>query len=90
VKVDYDADINSMYPEKTASRVEIVTNGGETLTKQVEIPKGDPRDPMEEPDLAAKIKRFAGKRDEAKLDEVIGLVMELEKLSDVVKLSGLI
>ncbi len=90
VKVNYDGDLNSMYPDKTASRVEIITNNGEKLTRQVEIPKGDPRDPMEESDLAAKIKRFAENRDEAKLDEVIGLVMELENVDDIDRLTGLI
>ena len=45
VTVKTDDDLNKMYPDKTASRVEILLKNGERLIKQVDIPKGDPRDP---------------------------------------------
>ena len=46
VTVNYDDDLNKLYPGKTASRVEITLKSGEKLTKQVDMPAGDPRDPM--------------------------------------------
>ncbi|MBN1572749.1 MAG: MmgE/PrpD family protein [Deltaproteobacteria bacterium] len=89
VKVDYDDEINKMYPEKTASRVEITLKGGEVIKKQVEIPKGDPRDPMEADDLAAKIKRFAPERNEADLDKLIEATLKLESVSDIREITRL-
>ncbi|MCK7468177.1 MAG: MmgE/PrpD family protein [Desulfosudis oleivorans] len=53
VTVKSDDELNKMYPDKTASRVEILLINGERLTKQVDIPKGDPRDPMEAGDISA-------------------------------------
>ena len=64
-----------------------LTQSGDAFTGSVEIPKGDPRDPMEADDLAKKIKRFAGDRDEKNLDRIIDIIMNLETLSDVRELS---
>ncbi|MBN1882836.1 MAG: MmgE/PrpD family protein [Deltaproteobacteria bacterium] len=87
VTVTYDDELNSMYPEKTASAVTLTMKDKKTLTKRVEIPKGDPRDPMEATDLAAKIHRFAGERDKKRLDRVIDMITHLETLSDIRELS---
>ncbi len=46
VTVNYDDDLNKLYPGKTASRVEITLKTGEKFTRQVDMPAGDPRDPM--------------------------------------------
>jgi len=87
VTVTYDDDLNSLYPEKTASAVTLTTKDKKTLMRRVEIPKGDPRDPMEADDLAAKIHRFAGDRDKKQLDRVIDMITHLETLSDIRELS---
>lgn len=89
VKVNYDDDINKIYPEKTASRVEITLKSGEVIKRQVEIPKGDPRDPMEADDLAAKIKRFAPGRNEADLDRLIEMTLGLESVTDIRQITRL-
>ena len=67
-----------MYPNKTASRVEILMKDGEQLTRQIDIPKGDPRDPMEAKDLERKVKFFPGKRDPKKSERIIDEIMNLE------------
>jgi len=67
VTVKTDDDLNKMYPDKTASRVEILLANGERLSRQVDIPKGDPRDPMEADDIARKVKFFSGNRDARRL-----------------------
>ena len=87
VTVTYDDELNTMYPEKTASAVTLTTKDTKTLTRRVEIPKGDPRDPMEADDLARKIYRFAGDRDKKQLDRVIDIITHLETLSDIRELS---
>ncbi|HDP80552.1 MAG TPA: MmgE/PrpD family protein, partial [Spirochaetes bacterium] len=90
VTVVMDDELNKVYPEKTSSRVEIVMKNGEKLIKQVDIPKGDPRDPMGADDLAAKVHRFAGNRDGKKVDRVIDMVLGLEKLENIKELVALI
>jgi len=90
VTVKTDDDLNKMYPDKTASRVEILLKNGERLVKQVDIPKGDPRDPMEASDVTKKVKFFAGNRDQKKLDRIVDAVLNLEKASNVRELVSLI
>lgn len=90
VTVKMDDDLNKMYPDKTASRVEILLTNGERLVKQVDIPKGDPRDPMEAGDIAQKVKFFAGDRDQKNLDRIVDTVLNLEKANNIRDLTALI
>lgn len=90
VSVSMDDDLNKMYPDRTASRVEILLKNGDRLTRQVDIPKGDPRDPMEAGDIMEKIKFFSGNRDRKKLERAIEAIMGLEQLKDVRELVSLI
>ncbi len=90
VSVKLDEELNKAYPEKTSSRVEISLKDGRELVWQTDIPKGDPRDPMEADDLAEKLSRFAGGRKPERLEKIIGMVMELEKLRDVGELASII
>ena len=90
VKVKSDDELNKMYPDKTASRVEILMKNGEQLTRQVDIPKGDPRDPMEAKDLERKVKFFSGKRDPKKSERIIDEIMNLEKTKNIRDLVSLI
>ena len=90
VTVKSDDELNKMYPDKTASRVEILLENGERLTKQVDIPKGDPRDPMEADDIAYKVKFFSGKRDPQKNERIIYEIMNLEKAKNIRDLVSLI
>jgi len=90
VSVKLDEELNKAYPEKTSSRVEISLKDGRELVWQTDIPKGDPRDPMEADDLAEKLSRFAGGRKPERLEKIIGMVMELEKLRDVSELASII
>ena len=90
VQVHCDDELNEVYPEKTSSRVELHMKGGRKLVKQVDIPKGDPRDPMTLDDLAEKVKLFAGERDPAGLDRVIERTVDLEKVSNIRELTEII
>ena len=90
VTVKSDDELNKMYPDKTASRVEILMKNGEQLTRQVDIPKGDPRDPMEAKDLERKVKFFSGKRDPKKSERIIDEIMNLEKTKNIRDLVSLI
>jgi 2-methylcitrate dehydratase PrpD len=90
VTVKMDDELNKLYPEKTSSRVTIRLKGGGTLIKQVDLPKGDPRSPMEAVDVTDKLKEFSGARDKVKINRTIELVMDLESLGSLRELAGLI
>jgi 2-methylcitrate dehydratase PrpD len=47
VSVQTDDELNATYPDKTPGRVEISTRWGECLVCQVDIPYGDPRNPLD-------------------------------------------
>ena len=89
VNVQVDEELNACYPDFTASRVEIKLKGGRTMTRLVEVPKGDPRDPMEESDLAEKLKCFAADRDEVRLGKIVDMTSALENLDDIKELTSL-
>lgn len=90
VAVKVDDDLNKMYPDKTASRVEVLLKNGERLTRQVDIPKGDPRDPMDAGDIAEKVKFFAGSRDRKKLERIVDAILGLEKANHIGEMVSLI
>jgi 2-methylcitrate dehydratase PrpD len=90
VTVKMDDELNKLYPEKTSSRVTIRLKGGGTLIKQVDLPKGDPRSPMDAVDVTDKLKEFSGARDKVKINRTIELVMDLESLGSLRELAGLI
>lgn len=83
VTVELDEELNSVYPDKTASRIEIRMRDGRVLSRQVDIPKGDPRDPMEEDDIADKVRRFAGGRGKREVERIITLALDLDNLESI-------
>ncbi|MBN1534406.1 MAG: MmgE/PrpD family protein [Spirochaetes bacterium] len=90
VTVQGDDALNKMYPDKTASRVEIALKDGTRLSRQVEIPKGDPRDTMTVEDISAKVLHFAGGRDKKKTGRIIDAILSLEKAKGVDELVAMI
>lgn len=90
VTVISDDQINQMYPDKTASRVEMLLKNGRSLSKQIDIPKGDPRDPMTEKDIIGKVKTYSGNRDQKKIKEVIDIILNLETITDIRLLTKII
>lgn len=90
VKVSVDPELTSAYPGVTASRVEIRLKSGQTLVKQVDIPQGDPRNPMTAEAVADKVRRFAPRKDAEALSRVVGLSLELEKVRDIRELTSII
>lgn len=87
VKVHADDALNAMYPDKTASRVEITLEDGRRLARQIDIPAGDPRDPMGDEALSLKVRKFAANRDQKDVDKVIDMILNLEELKDIGELT---
>jgi 2-methylcitrate dehydratase PrpD len=90
VHVQLDEALNARYPDFTASRVEIKLKGGRTLSREVDVPKGDPRDPMGAADLAEKLKRFSRRKEEKTLDRIIQTTSALETVKNIEELTSLI
>lgn len=90
VTVKTDDELNKVYPEKTSSRVELILKGGDTRTRQIDNPLGDPRDPLGADDLAMKVRSFAGNRDLNQINHLIDLVLDLESITDIRGLCGLV
>jgi 2-methylcitrate dehydratase PrpD len=90
VKIAVDPVLGKAYPEMTSSRVEIQLKGSRKLSRQVDIPKGDPRNPMSADDIAVKLKRFATGAANDNLDKIIALVLDLENTGAIRELTKLI
>jgi 2-methylcitrate dehydratase PrpD len=90
VKVDADPELAAAYPAMTSSRVEVRLKSGETLVRQVDIPKGDPRDPMTAEDVADKLRRFAARKDDRAVDSIVRLSLELENVGDIRELTSIL
>ncbi|MDZ4831583.1 MAG: MmgE/PrpD family protein [Phycisphaerae bacterium] len=54
VKVVANDEFEALFPKFQPSRVTITTTGGKSFTKRVDVPKGDPRDPMTEAEIGVK------------------------------------
>ena len=90
VRVHTDETLNQAYPDKTATRVEITLADKTVLQRQVDMPRGDPRNPMTETDIARKIRHFGEHGDQQILDNVIDQMLHLESISDLHELTGLL
>lgn len=90
VAVEMDDELNAIYPDRTASRVELSLKDGAKLVKQVDIPRGDPRDPMEEAEISEKLERFAGLREGRDVQRIIDLALHLEDVRNITELTGVI
>ncbi len=54
VKVVANEEFEALFPKFQPSRVTITTTDGKSFTKRVDVPKGDPRDPMTEEEIGVK------------------------------------
>ena len=90
VKVVPNDEFESLFPKFQPSRVTITmtpSGGGRSFQQRVDVPKGDPRDPMTEEEIAVKFNALG--------EEVVGkkacrelhkLIMEIEKKKSLTKL----
>jgi 2-methylcitrate dehydratase len=80
IKVVANQEFDSLFPKFQPCRVTIATRSGQQFSKRVDVPKGDPRDPMTEQEIGVKFNALG--RDvvgEARCREIAGIVMGLEK-----------
>ena len=60
VKVVPNDEFEALFPKFQPSRVTITTNDGKSHSTRVDVPKGDPRDPMTEEEIAVKFAALGG------------------------------
>jgi 2-methylcitrate dehydratase PrpD len=59
VRCVHDPALDGGFPARRPARITVVTCDGSRYEKQVDFPKGDPRDPMTDEDIAAKFRRLS-------------------------------
>lgn len=87
IKVVANQEFESRFPEFQPSRVTITLASGKAFTQQVDVPKGDPRDPMTRDEI--KVKYDALGRDvvgQPKCDRAGDLIMNLHNESSLANL----
>jgi 2-methylcitrate dehydratase len=60
IKVVANEEFEALFPKFQPSRVTITTNDGKSHSTRVDVPKGDPRDPMSEEEIAVKFIALGG------------------------------
>ncbi len=90
VKVVPNAEFESLFPKYQPSRVTLTLRDGRSFSKRVDVPKGDPRDPMTMDEIAVKA-RALGKEvvGEARVDQIRDCVMNLENEKSMARLMSL-
>ncbi len=79
VKVVANQEFEALFPKFQPSRVTITTKDGKSFAQRVDVPKGDPRDPMTEDEIAVKFnalgKDIVG---QARCEQIRKWIMSLE------------
>jgi 2-methylcitrate dehydratase len=90
IKVVANEEFEALFPKVQPCRVTIRTRDGRELVKKVDIPKGDPRDPMTEEELRVKFAALAGPSfSEERQERIRQAVFDLENLERVGELMTL-
>ncbi|MCC6322873.1 MAG: MmgE/PrpD family protein [Phycisphaerales bacterium] len=84
VKVVANQEFEALFPKFQPSQVTITTVGGKSFTKRVDVPKGDPRDPMTAEEIGVKFHALGdGVIGKDKCDKLASAVLSMEKIGDV-------
>ena len=91
IKVVANEEFEALFPKFQPSRVTITTNDGKSHSTRVDVPKGDPRDPMIEEEIAVKFIALGGdvigKEQCEKLQKCIMNLDSADKLDELLALT---
>ncbi len=77
-------EFESLFPESQPARVTIVTHDGRSYSARVDVPKGDPRDPMTDDELKAKFESLIpGAYSSEQRTWIQDAILSLEDVGDV-------
>jgi len=89
VKVIADPEIEAVFPELQRVRVVIRTTDGREFTKELDYPKGDPRNPLTNDEISAKFKALAdGIATAEDVERMQAAINRTETYDDVRELMG--
>jgi 2-methylcitrate dehydratase len=84
VKVVANDEFEALFPKFQPSRVTITTNDGKSHSTRVDVPKGDPRDPMTEEEIAVKFNALGGDViGKAQCEKLQKFIMNIEAATDL-------
>jgi 2-methylcitrate dehydratase len=90
VEVVADPEIEKVFPALQRVIVNLTTTDGRTLTKQLDYPKGDPRNPLSDAEVEEKFAALAeGVLSEGAQKKLKNAIWNLEKAGSVSRLMGL-
>lgn len=90
VEVVADPEIEKVFPALQRVIVNITAKDGRTFSKQLDYPKGDPRNPLTDAEIEEKFRALAeGVLSKKAQDKLIRAIWKLEKLDSVAKLMRL-
>jgi len=90
VEVVADPEIEKVFPALQRVIVNLTTTDGRTFTKQLDYPKGDPRNPLSDAEVEEKFAALAeGVLSEGAQKKLKDAIWNLEKIGSVSKLMGL-
>ena len=91
IKVVPNEEFESLFPEYQPSRVTITLNDGTSHQQRVDVPKGDPRDPMTEDEIAVKFNALGGDVvGEENCAQLRRIIMNIEQESRLVRMLELL
>src|SRR5207302_9017344 len=89
VKMLRDDEVDAPYPRRWIGKVEVRTTDGRTCAARVEIPKGDPGNPLSRAELeekAIRLAQFRGAANEAEMRAAIERIRSLDSEARVGRL----
>jgi len=90
VEVVADPEIEKVFPALQRVAVNITTKDGRTFSKQLDYPKGDPRNPLSDAEIEEKFRALAeGVLSEKAQKKLVDAVWNLERIGSVSKLMAL-
>jgi len=92
VKVAPDEGLDSVYPEECRpTTVEVKLRNGATLTKRIDYPKGEPRNPLTDDELLEKFASWSSPSiAQEKAEDVWEALLKLDELEDISEFMGLL
>ena len=91
IKLVPDKGFDKIWPTKQPAVVTITTTNGKTYTKRVEVPVGEPENPMSDAEIERKFTILTGSRfSPRRIARIKAAVDGLEKLSDISELTKLL
>ncbi|UCH32059.1 MAG: MmgE/PrpD family protein [Candidatus Bathyarchaeota archaeon] len=84
VKLVVDDELVKIYPNRYPSIVEILTKNGQKFWNRVDIPKGDPRKPLELRELKDKFRYLSSDwLKEEEIENILDIAIKLENLDNI-------